>query len=57
MGEFAEDEFLIREICGPSIRGLMGKCKESQKGHLQDCLLACFVTVFLGKDGNFLVFV
>ena len=24
MGEFAEDKFLIREVCGPSIRGLVG---------------------------------
>lgn len=51
MGKFAEDEFLIREICGPSTRGLMGKYKECQKGH--HCFLACFVTVSLGKDGNF----
>lgn len=53
MGKFAEDEFLIREICGPSTTGLMEKYKESQKGHLQDCFLACFVPVSLGKDGNF----
>lgn len=25
MGECAEDEFLIREVCGPSIRDLMGE--------------------------------
>lgn len=29
MGEFAEDKFLIREVCGPSIRGLVGERKKN----------------------------
>lgn len=45
MGEFAEDEFLIREVCGPSIAEPNGGIKGIRERVSAGLFIGCFVAV------------